>query len=176
MKILNLYSFVQNSNDLFNRALNKNIGELHNNYSPCTIINKFWVEKFLNIYQNIGNFEQINLDIFSDYSLLIPEKFENEDIFIINEIFFLSLFPFFDELYEKRDLFKEYNIYLHDNKGALIIENEIFIFETIENDVNKRKNFVKIQENEIFLKEMKEGRFQLNNDSWKRMTSNMKTI
>ena len=172
-KILNLYSFLQNSNDLFNRALNKNIGELHNNYSPCIIINKFWVEKFLNIYQNIGNFEQINLDIFIDYSLLIPEKFENEDIFIINEIFFLSLFPFFDELYEKRDLFKDYIIYLNDDKGAIIIENEIFIFETIENDVNKRKNFVKIQENEIFLKEMKEGRFQLNNDSWKRMTSNI---
>ena len=172
-KLLNLNSLLKNSNELFNRALNKNIGELHNNYSPCKIINKFWVERFLHLDNSMGNFEQINCDIFGDYKLLIPSNYDNEDIFIINEIFFLSLFPFFDELYEKRELFKDYIIYLNDDKGAIIIDNEIFIFETLQNDVNQRKNFIKIKEPMLFLEEMKKCIFKLNNDNWKKMMSNI---
>ena len=64
---------------------------------------------------------------FDDYKLLIPSQIDNDNIYIINEIFFISLFPFFDELEKYRDSFNDNIIYLKNDKGAIVIDDEIFI-------------------------------------------------
>ena len=171
-KILNLLSFLNNSNILFKKALNQNEGEMHNNYSPCKIINRIWTEKFITVCNNLENIDPKNIDIFDDYKMLIPSEINNDNIYIINEIFFISLFPFFDELEKNRDSFNDNIIYLKNDKGAIVIEDEIFIFETIQNDINLRKFFIKIQEPNLFLEEMKEDNFEFNEDNWKKLKLN----
>ena len=170
--IKNLFYYLNNSNNIFKKALNKNEGELHNNYSPCKIINRYWIENFINSFINIENINQNNLDIFNDYKLLIPTNISNNDIYITSEIFLISLFPFFNELENKRDLFDDYILYLHNSNGAIIIENEIYIFETLENDVNQRKYFLKIQNPNLFLEDMINGHFELDDINLTKLKSN----
>ena len=170
--IKNLFYYLNNSNNIFKKALNKNEGELHNNYSPCKIINRYWIENFINSFINIENINQNNLDIFNDYKLLIPTNISNNDIYITSEIFLISLFPFFNELENKRDLFNDYILYLHNGNGAIIIENEIYIFETLENDVNQRKNFLKIENPNLFLEDMINGHFELDDINLTKLKSN----
>ena len=171
-EIKNLFYYLNNSNNIFKKALNKNEGELHNNYSPCIIINRHWIENFINSFINIENINQNNLDIFNDYKLLIPTNISNNDIYITSEIFLISLFPFFNELENKRDLFNDYILYLHNGNGAIIIENEIYIFETLENDVNQRKYFLKIQNPNLFLEDMINGHFELDDINLTKLKSN----
>ena len=171
-EIKNLFYYLNNSNNIFKKALNKNEGELHNNYSPCKIINRYWIENFINSFINIENINQNNLDIFNDYKLLIPTNISNNDIYITSEIFLISLFPFFNELENKRDLFDDYILYLHNSNGAIIIENEIYIFETLENDVNQRKYFLKIQNPNLFLEDMINGHFELDDINLTKLKSN----
>ena len=171
-EIKNLFYYLNNSNNIFKKALNKNEGELHNNYSPCKIINRYWIENFINSFINIENINQNNLDIFNDYKLLIPTNISNNDIYITSEIFLISLFPFFNELENKRDLFNDYILYLHNGNGAIIIENEIYIFETLENDVNQRKYFLKIQNPNLFLEDMINGHFELDDINLTKLKSN----
>ena len=170
--IKNLFYYLNNSNNIFKKALNKNEGELHNNYSPCKIINRYWIENFINSFINIENINQNNLDIFNDYKLLIPTNISNNDIYITSEIFLISLFPFFNELENKRDLFNDYILYLQNGNGAIIIENEIYIFETLENDVNQRKYFLKIQNPNLFLEDMINGHFELDDINLTKLKSN----
>ena len=170
--IKNLFYYLNNSNNIFKKALNKNEGELHNNYSPCIIINRHWIENFINSFINIENINQNNLDIFNDYKLLIPTNISNNDIYITSEIFLISLFPFFNELENKRDLFNDYILYLHNGNGAINIENEIYIFETLENDVNQRKYFLKIQNPNLFLEDMINGHFELDDINLTKLKSN----
>ena len=171
-EIKNLFYYLNNSNNIFKKALNKNEGELHNNYSPCKIINRYWIENFINSFINIENINQNNLDIFNDYKLLIPTNISNNDIYITSEIFLISLFPFFNELENKRDLFNDYILYLHNGNGAIIIENEIYIFETLENDVNQRKYFLKIETPNLFLEDMINGHFELDDINLTKLKSN----
>ena len=171
-EIKNLFYYLNNSNNIFKKALNKNEGELHNNYSPCKIINRHWIENFINSFINIENINQNNLDIFNDYKLLIPTNISNNDIYITSEIFLISLFPFFNELENKRDLFNDYILYLHNGNGAIIIENEIYIFETLENDVNQRKYFLKIETPNLFLEDMINGHFELDDINLTKLKSN----
>ena len=171
-EIKNLFYYLNNSNNIFKKALNKNEGELHNNYSPCKIINRYWIENFINSFINIENINQNNLDIFNDYKLLIPTNISNNDIYITSEIFLISLFPFFNELENKRDLFNDYILYLHNGNGAIIIENEIYIFETLENDVNQRKYFLKIENPNLFLEDMINGHFELDDINLTKLKSN----
>ena len=171
-EIKNLFYYLNNSNNIFKKALNKNEGELHNNYSPCKIINRHWIENFINSFINIENINQNNLDIFNDYKLLIPTNISNNDIYITSEIFLISLFPFFNELENKRDLFNDYILYLHNGNGAIIIEDEIYIFETLENDVNQRKYFLKIENPNLFLEDMINGHFELDDINLTKLKSN----
>ena len=171
-EIKNLFYYLNNSNNIFKKALNKNEGELHNNYSPCKIINRHWIENFINSFINIENINQNNLDIFNDYKLLIPTNISNNDIYITSEIFLISLFPFFNELENKRDLFNDYILYLQNGNGAIIIENEIYIFETLENDVNQRKYFLKIENPNLFLEDMINGHFELDDINLTKLKSN----
>ena len=171
-EIKNLFYYLNNSNNIFKKALNKNEGELHNNYSPCIIINRHWIENFVNSFINIENINQNNLDIFNDYKLLIPTNISNNDIYITSEIFLISLFPFFNELENKRDLFNDYILYLHNGNGAIIIEHEIYIFETLENDVNQRKYFLKIETPNLFLEDMINGHFELDDINLTKLKSN----
>ena len=171
-EIKNLFYYLNNSNNIFKKALNKNEGELHNNYSPCKIMNRYWIENFINSFINIENINQNNSDIFNDYKLLIPTNISNNDIYITSEIFLISLFPFFNELENKRDLFNDYILYLQNGNGAIIIENEIYIFETLENDVNQRKFFLKIQNPNLFLEDMINGHFELDDINLTKLKSN----
>ena len=171
-EIDNLLLYLNNSNQLFNKALDKNKGEMHNNYSPCKIINKFWMENFIYIFNNINYINKNNFDIFENYKSLIPSNYDNRDIFLVDELFFISLFPFFKKLESNRDLFNDNIIYLNDNKGAIIINNEIYIFETIENNVNQRKSFIKVQNQKILKDEMIKGKFELNENNWNLLKSN----
>ena len=171
-EIKNLFYYLNNSNNIFKKALNKNEGELHNNYSPCKIINRYWIENFINSFINIENINQNNLDIFNDYKLLIPTNISNNDIYITSEIFLISLFPFFNELENKRDLFNDYILYLHNGNGAIIIEHEIYLFETLENDVNQRKYFLKIENPNLFLEDMINGHFELDDINLTKLKSN----
>ena len=82
-EIKNLFYYLNNSNNLFKKALNKNQIELHNNYSPCKIINKNWIQNLFISFSNIENINQNNFDIFNNYKLLIPSNISNDDIFII---------------------------------------------------------------------------------------------
>ena len=172
--IQNLIFHLNKSNQLFNKALDKNQGEIHNNYSPCLIINKYWVENLLLIFNNIENLNNNNFDIFKNYKLLMPSNItNNDDIYIITELFFINLFPFFDELENNRDLFNDYILFLNDNKGVILIENELYIFETIENDVNKRINFIKISNQNLFLEKIEKNNFELDNITWEKLKSNI---
>ena len=172
-KIKNLFYYLNNSNYLFKKALNKNEGELHNNYSPCKIINKYWIQNFINSFSNIESIDQNNFDIFNNYKYLIPTNISNDDIYIISEIFFICLFPFFNELEDNRDLFNDYILYLRNGNGSIIIENEIYIFESLENDVNERKYFLKVQNPNLFLENMIKGDFELDDINWTKLISNV---
>ena len=172
--IENLIFHLNKSNQLFNKALDKNRGEIHNNYSPCMIINKYWIDNLIHIFINIENLNNNNFDIFKNYKLLIPSNISNnDDIYIITELFFINLFPFFDELEKNRDLFNDYVLYLNDNKGVIIIDHEIYIFETLENDVNKRINFIKIKNQNLILEKIEKKNFELDDITWEKLKSNI---
>ena len=153
--IQNIFKSLYKSNKIYQKALNNE--EIRGNYSPCKLINIEWVENLKNIfsYKEINdnfsydeNYDKNNLGIFKDIKKLYPENVENGNFFICRELFFISLNSFVNELENSKD-FLDYHIFLENNKGAIMIKNEIYIFETINNDVNQRKNFKKIINNQI---------------------------
>ena len=172
-EIINIFYYLNKSNQLFKKALNINEGEMQNNYSPCKIINKYWIFNFINALGNLDNIDLNNFRLFENYKLLMPSNVSNDDIYIITEIFFISLFPFFTDLDKNRDLFEDFILYLKNDKGALIINNEIYIFETLGNDVNQRKFFIKIENKHSFLDDMIKGDFELNDINWEKLKSNV---
>ena len=171
--IYELLKSLMDSNETFKSALNKNTGENNINYSPCKIINKLWAETFINKFNSFDNINEHDFEIFKDYKYLIPQKQDLSDIYIIDEISFISLFPFFKDLEKNRNIFEDIDIYLNDNKGLINIREEIFIFETINNDVNQRINFINIQNKYEFLKKIKNKEFELNETNWKKLKSNI---
>ena len=169
--IQNIFESLYKSNKIYQKALSE--GEIRGNYSPCKLINIDWVENLKKIFsyqENNDNFtynenyDKINLEIFKDVKKLYPENAENGNFFICLEQFFISLNSFVNELENSKD-FIDHHIFLKNNKGAIIIQNEIYIFETINNDVNQRKNFKKIINNQIIQNMVKDSYIFTKNDS-----------
>ena len=158
--IKTMFDSLYRSNKKYENALS-NPEEIRGNYSPCKLINFEWVKNLKNIFgykeNNDGfyyneNYDKNYLGIFKNYKNLYPKNIENGEFFVSFEIFFLSLYPFFNELENLQESFN-YQIFLKNNKGAVIIKKEIYAFETINNDVNQRKNFQKIIINKEELKQ-----------------------
>ena len=183
-KIKESFSYFNKCNKMFKKALS--IGEIHNNYSPCKLINKQWIEEFIKTFEykedenNIKIKDNISLkdfELFKNFDNLIPNDFEKGEFYIVNENFFLSLFPFNDELENKRELFKDYEIFLKEDKGAIIIDDNIYIFETSNNNINKRNFFQKIcgQKKNELLNKMKNEifEFELTQTNWEELKSNI---
>ena len=152
-KIKEIFNSYLKNNELFTNALLNN--DIRGNYSPCKIINLTWVFKLKQIFnfsekdKTVFVEEDIilkDLDIFSDFKALFPGNVEKGEFFICNEIFYLTITQFFNEN-EKKELDSnclECEIFLKDNKGIIIIKDDIFVFDLLYDDVNQKKNFRKI--------------------------------
>ena len=71
---------------------------------------------------------------------MFPNNIEKGEFFICTEVLFLSLIQFLNDK-EKNEIpikYKDNEIFLNNKKGAIIIDKDIYIFETINNDVNQR--------------------------------------
>ena len=189
---LNLY----NSDCLFNTALDKEKDINSKNYSPCKLIDKKWIEEFKQLFKyNINNkgnipFNEIDFSKNDDYKKLLKKfpiltrkNYNEGNFYIINTNTFNCLLNFIDGLKENNEkFFKNCEIFLYDNKGFLIINNnidndaqnysddEFFIFETENYDINSKKTYNKIHldlsnKNNISLLE-NIRKYNLNLENW----------
>ena len=171
------------SNELYTNAL-ENDDTIRENYSPCKLISLKWVTSFLRFFQyDSKNITVLiekdiilkNSEIFNDFKKLYPNNIENGGFFICNEIFFYTIIQFFEKEKQK-ELEKnclECEIFLRKDKGAIIIKNEIYIFKILNNLVNKREDFKKIncpKKNEL-LKKMLDTEYELDDMNWEELNS-----
>ena len=170
------------SNTLYRNALTE--GDINSNYSPCKIIGKKWMEDFIELFkykdknkivcnsnQNdkfkelIRNFQKINKD-----------NIEKGDFYIISEFCFLALFPLIYKLEELQEKYLDYKIYLNKgNKGAIIIDEDIYIFET-KNDINIRIFYQKVKSSkkfEFLYKTATKPKFELTEEIWNTLKINI---
>ena len=130
------------SNYKYNKALNSQ--EIRSNYTPCKIINKKWIEDFINLEKEKNKNKKFK-ELIQNFKNVSQEDIENNEFYIIDEICFVSLYPLIVQLEQHKDEYLDYQIYLNkNNKGAIIIKEDIYIFQT-RNDINKRYFYEKIQ-------------------------------
>ena len=164
------------SNASYRKALIE--GDITSNYSPCKFINKKWMEDFIGLFEHKENMkiDFHNIQIYNKFKELIrnfqfvnEENIERGDFFIINENCLVSLFPLIYKLQEKKEKFLDYNIYLNkNNKGAIIINEDIYIFET-KDDINIRIYYQKIKSSkkyEFLYKMVIKPEFELTEEKW----------
>ena len=167
------------SNEKFKKALTK--GEIVSNYSPCKIISKKWMEDFIKIIEDQNRFynnKNINnkyKELIRNFPKLSDDNYEKGDIFIIEENCFISLFPLVIRLEENSKYFLDYKIFLiNNNKGAIIINKNIYIFET-KDDINDRLYYKKIKGKiiyEFLYKAELDENFKLTEDFWNLLKNN----
>ena len=130
------------SNAKYNKALK--LQEIRSNYTPCKIINKKWMEDFINLDKEKNKNKKFK-ELIQNFKKVSQEDIENNEFYIIDENCFVSLFPLIGQLEQHKDKYLDYQIYLNkSNKGAIIIKEDIYIFQT-KNDINKRYSYEKIQ-------------------------------
>ena len=163
------------SNSSYRKALTE--GDITSNYSPCKFINKKWMEDFIGLFEHKENikidFHNIQNNKFKElirnFQFVNEENIERGDFFIINENCLVSLFPLIYKLQEKKEKFLDYNIYLNkNNKGAIIINEDIYIFET-KDDINIRIYYQKIKSSkkyEFLYKMVIKPEFELTEEKW----------
>ena len=178
-KIIEFFKYISYFNLKFKNALEK--GDIHNNYSPCKIINQKWIKCVFNNFLNNdftlkNNLTQKDFDYFGNQSSqnLNPVNVNKGEFYIIDETFFVSLFPFINDLETHRNKFKDYEIFLNNNKGVIIIEDNIYIFETRNYDINDRYHFLEVtgNKNEIMAKIKDINNYELTESEWKELKDN----
>ena len=179
-KIIEFFKYISYFNSKFKNALEK--GDIHNNYSPCKIINQKWIKGVFSIFLNNNftikdNLTQKDFDYFGNQRSqnLNPVNVDKGEFYIIDETFFVSLFPFITDLETNRSKFKDYEIFLNDNKGVIIIENNIYIFETRNYDINDKFNFLEVtkNKNELMTKIKDINNYELTESEWKELKVNV---
>ena len=159
--------------------------EIRNNYSPCKLIDLNWVLKLKNVFkfeEKEGcfkikeNIDKKDLEIFDSFRDITSENIEKGEFYIVNELFFVSLYPFIKELEKNKNNFPDNEIYLYNGRGAIIINKNIYIFEIYNNDVNQRHNYLKIKEEEkddLLTKMADENiEYKLNDKNWQYLKDN----
>ena len=182
-KITQFLITLSKSDDIFNRALN--IGEIRSNYTPCKIIDKEWMEQFKNIFKYHYNKDFKIGDNYNknDYNKLITklpvtltkEKIEKGIFYILDENSLLNLFPLIKIQEDDKENFKDYQIFLNNNKGAIIINDNIYIFET-KGNINSRFNYEKIKSQkkyELLYKMSISEKYELTKENWEILKSNV---
>ena len=148
----------------YNQILNPNSKISHKNSStsPCYIISKTFIDdikqlfnydyykekNFFNskiILRQRKNNPKIYINKVKDISI---EDFKNNNIAILDENAFLFLYSIDPDIETNEAKHKEHEIYLKNNRGIIIIEENInininyfFIFEINNNDINQIKNY-----------------------------------
>ena len=178
-KINDFFKYISSFNSKYKNALEK--GDIHNNYSPCKIINQKWINDVFSIFLNNdfslkNNVTQKDYDYFGNQTSkkLKPVNINKGEFYIIDETFLVSLFPFINDLEINRKEFKDYEIFLNDNKGAIIIEDNIYIFETRNYEINDKYNFLEVtnNKNEIMEKMKDINNYELTQSNWKELKDN----
>ena len=178
------FTSLNKSDEKYNRALKTK--EIRGNYSPCKIIDKEWMDNFIKFFNKYNDEINNNNDIqFSDLEnykklmnnipQLTQEKIEEGNFYILDELCLLNLFPLISIKEEEKKNFLDYQLFLiNNNKGAIIINEEIYIFETKDN-INKRFNYKKIKTSkkyEILYKTEVNQKYELTEENWKNLDSN----
>ena len=138
------------------------------------------MEDFINM-QNINIHKNDDFKkLIRNFKMVTQDNIEKGEFFIIDENCFVCLFPLIYKLEKNKDNFSNYQIYLNkNNKGAIIIKENIYIFQT-QNDVNKRYNYEKIQNvNKYkYLYEMEvNSHYELTHEKWNELkNSNKKEV
>ena len=173
--IQSFFDSLDASNASYRKALTE--GDITSNYSPCKFINKKWMEDFIGLFEHKENikidFHNIQTNKFKElirnFQFVNEDNIEKGDFFIINENCLVSLFPLIYKLQEKKEKFLDYNIYLNkNNKGAIIINEDIYIFET-KDDINIRIYYQKIKSSkkyEFLYKMVIKPEFELTEEKW----------
>ena len=182
-KITQFLITLSKSDEIFNRALN--IGEIRSNYTPCKIIDKECMEQFKNIFKYHYNKDFKIEDNYNkdDYNKLITklpvgltkEKIEKGIFYILDENSLLNLFPLINIQEDDKENFKDYQIFLNNNKGAIIINDNIYIFET-KGNINSRFNYEKIKSQkkyELLYKMSINEKYELTKENWEILKSNV---
>ena len=178
-KINDFFKYISSFNSKYKNSLEK--GDIHNNYSPCKIINQKWIIDIFSIFLNNdfslkNNLTQKDYDYFGNQTSkkLKPVNINKGEFYIIDETFLVSLFPFINDLEINRKEFKDYEIFLNDNKGAIIIEDNIYIFETRNYEINDKYNFLEVtnNKNEIMEKMKDINNYELTQSNWKELKDN----
>ena len=182
-KINEIFKSLFDSNSLYKKALGKE-GEIRENYTPCKILDLKWVNNLINTFLYKENNDKFTIKdkiiqkdffIFKNFSDLYPKNIEKGEFFIITEIFFVSLYQYIKDLENYKNNFPNYEIFLKNDRGAIIINDDIFIFETKNNDVNQRFNFIKIQsKNKNILKNkmLSNMDYELTQNNWEELKMN----
>ena len=181
-------------NDILKSNINININK--NNYSPCFIVSKTFIED-IKLSFNYDYFKQSNkfdIDILlkqrnnepfyiNDIQDITLNDFKDNNIALLDENAFLMLNAIRPYIRDDKGKYKEYEIFLKDNKGIIIIEEDInnskflFIFSVDNNDINKIKNYelIDFTHEENTFKKIKEKLGQDNNildDIWLKIINN----
>ena len=145
------------------------------NNSPCIILPKDFIEdlkKYFNYdyYKSTKNFDinkileqrnNNNIIYINDIKDLSKEDFINNNICILDENTFYSLYMIAPHLEQDLNKRKECNLYLLDEKGIIIIDEQnkkyLFIFEVNDYDINQMENYelINFEDNEKYFNEIK---------------------
>ena len=174
-KIKSIFDYFIKVEKNYNNMLESNSKNNYLKYSPCIIIQKSFVNDLKNYFnydyyksnKNIDInkiFEQYNNDpiiCINDIKVLSIDDFKNNNIYLLDENSFYSLYPIVPNIEKDLNHKKEYDIYLKDNRGIIIIDNEdskyLFIFEVNNHDINQIKNYdlINFNDNIRFFNETK---------------------
>ena len=182
-QIMQFFTCLAQSNNQFQKALKSRV--IRGNYTPCKLIDKKWMKQFItffnykensnNLLFNFNGDEYNNL--IQNFPKLTKEIIENGQFFILDENSFISLIPIIPTLEKDKELFLNYQIYLcRDNKGAIIIDDDLYIFET-KDDINKRFNYQKMESKrkyEFLYKMTVDKNFELDENIWNMLKDNIK--
>ena len=183
-KVRNFFEVLYKSNTKFKEGLIFT-NAIHDNYSPCKLINKDWMDNFMNYFnykekESTFSFGQnVNKNDYEKLIQNVPEitddNIEKGEFYICDEQCIMLLKPLMTETFRK-DNYKDYKIYLNNNKGAIIINHNIYIFEAKE-DINQRFYFEKIKGQKkfelLYKMTLKEFEFELDKENWNLLKSNV---
>ena len=175
-----------------NNTFNLNINKDYNirNYSPCFIISKEFFDELkqlfnydyfeknneLNINLIIRQRNNVNIIYLNNLKEITINDFKNNNIMMLDEISFLSLYNIIPNLEKEKSKYKICEIYLKQNKGIILIkENELkllFIFEK-DGNIDKLNNYELINfeyEPEIFSEiKIQLDKNNINDDIWNKL-------
>ena len=151
--IKNILENIIKSENTFNNYLNTKKEIYNSNYSPCYIISKIFLNEFKQLfnYDYFKKNEEFNLDLIinqrkneniiyiNNLKEITIKDLNDNNIVILNEITFISLYNVIPNLQNEKNKYIVSPIYLMQNKGILLLDKYLFIFET--NDITEIKKY-----------------------------------